>query len=458
MARTLSAVAREVRGRLIGADRAFGAVGTDTRALPPGALFVAIKGARFDGNDFVGKAAERGAAGALVSRPADLPLAQIEVDDTVRAFGAMAQAWRANFSIPVVAVTGSAGKTTVKELIASILARRLLVCVTQGNLNNEIGVPLSLMRLAARDEAMVVELGANHAGEIAYLGRLVAPTIAVITNAGAAHLEGFGSIAGVAAAKGELIDCLPADGVAVLNADDAFFADWRRRAGQRRVTSFGTAAGADVRLIGTPAANGETSRFALALPDGTTIAISSALVGRANVANALAAAAAAWTAGATPAEIERGLAAARPVQGRMNLMRGALGATLIDDSYNANPSAAMAALDYLAERPGRRILVLGDMKELGADAPRLHREIGEYARGRADDVVAIGALAAEAARAFGPNAPVCADLDEARAAIEARLAADVTVLIKGSRSMGLERLVAALAQGAPAASPGVRPC
>jgi UDP-N-acetylmuramoyl-tripeptide--D-alanyl-D-alanine ligase len=446
MARRLAAVARTIDGRLAGPDAAFGVVGTDTRTLPPGSLFVAIEGERFDGNDFVAVAAEKGAAGAMVSRLQDLPLPQIEVDDTRRAFGAMARAWRENFDIPVIAVTGSAGKTTVKELAGAILGTGRKVCITEGNLNNDIGVPLCLMRLDASDEAMVVELGANHAGEIANLGRLVEPTIAVITNAGAAHLEGFGSVAGVAAAKGELIDCLPDDGVAVLNADDAYFEEWRRRAGRRRVLSFGLDAPADYRPVGEAGAEDGGSRFVVATPGGDRLDIFLPLLGRANLANALAAIASASAAGARPDEIRRGLGGIRPVRGRMQKRRGLRGATLIDDSYNANPSAARSALDYLAARRGRRILALGDMLELGDESVALHREIGEYARGRCDALVAIGDLAAEAAEGFGDRASCFADIESAASMLREELAADVTVLIKASRSMGLERLVAALAE------------
>lgn len=446
MARRLAAVAATIDGRLSGPDTAFGEVATDTRTLPPGSLFVAIEGERFDGNDYVAAAAEKGAVGAMVSRFQDLPLPQIEVDDTRLAFGTMARAWRENFDIPVIAVTGSAGKTTVKELIGAILRVGRKVCVTEGNLNNDIGVPLSLMRLEAADEAMVVELGANHAGEIANLGSLVEPSIAVITNAGAAHLEGFGSVAGVAAAKGELIDCLAEDGVAVLNADDTFFDEWRRRAGRRAVSSFGFAATADYRLIGEAETADGGSRFVVGTPEGRPIDIHLALLGRANLANALAAVAAASAAGASEEEIKQGLGRVRPVRGRMQRRPGLSGATLIDDSYNANPSAARAALDYLSACPGRRIFVLGDMLELGDEAAALHREIGEYARGRCDALVAVGDLAAAAADAFGAGSSRCAEIDAAASIVREQLAADVTVLIKASRSMGLERLVTALAE------------
>jgi UDP-N-acetylmuramoyl-tripeptide--D-alanyl-D-alanine ligase len=453
MARCLSAVASRIDGRLSGTDSNFGVVGTDSRTLPRGALFVAIVGERFDGNAYVAAAAERGAAGAIVSRLQDVPLPQIEVDDTRQAFGAMAKAWRENFDIPVIAVTGSAGKTTVKELTAAILAVGRTLCVTEGNLNNDIGVPLSLMRLAEDDELMVVELGANHAGEIEGLGGLVEPTIAVITNAGAAHLEGFGSIAGVAKAKGELLDCLPADGVAVLNADDEYFDDWRQRAGHRRVVSFGLSESADYRLVGEPTTDRNGSSFSVRMPDGQTVDVRLALFGRANLVNALAAIAAASAAGASVAEIREGLAGVRPVKGRMCRLNGKNGATLIDDSYNANPSAARAALDFLAGCPGTRIFVLGDMLELGVAQRELHREIGRYAVGRCDRLVAIGDLAAEAAVGFGSQGSEFSDIDSARDAVLESLAPDVTVLVKASRSIGLDRLVKALA-----AADGVESC
>ncbi|MGD8339191.1 MAG: UDP-N-acetylmuramoyl-tripeptide--D-alanyl-D-alanine ligase [Gammaproteobacteria bacterium] len=444
MARCLSAVATRINGRLNGDDADFGVVGTDTRTLPPGSLFVAIKGERFDGNAFVAAAAERGAVGAMVTERQDVALPQIEVHDTRVAFGAMARAWRENFDIPVVAVTGSAGKTTVKELIGSILRVGRRVCVTEGSLNNEIGVPLSLMRLEESDEALVVELGANHAGEIANLGSLVEPTVGVITNAGAAHLEGFGSIAGVARAKGELIDCLPDDGIAVLNSDDDYFDVWRRRAGKRRVLSFGLSAEADYGLDGAIEFSDSGSTFSIATPAGEKIAVRLALLGRANVANALAAAAAASAAGASADEIRVGLERAASVQGRMRQLAGQNGATLIDDSYNANPSAARVALDFLAGRKGLRIFVLGDMLELGDEAAELHREIGEYASTRCDRLVAVGGLAAEAAMAFGASASAHTDIEAAAAEVRDMLAPGVTVLVKASRSVGLDRLVAAL--------------
>jgi UDP-N-acetylmuramoyl-tripeptide--D-alanyl-D-alanine ligase len=444
MARTLAAVAREVQGTLLGADRSFGAVTTDTRALGPGSLFVAIPGDRFDGNDFVDEASAKGAAGALVSRLATSPLPQIEVRDSRRALGAMARAWRASFSIPVVAVTGSSGKTTVKELVAAILGVSRSICVTQGNLNNDIGVPLTLMTLTEEHDALVIELGANHAGEIDYLARLAQPTVGIITNAAEAHLEGFGSLRGVCAAKGELLDHLPRAGTAVLNADDQFCSDWVTRSRSEFTVTFGFAANADCRVLGEPDFRATGSEFRMRLPDGAEADVWLPLLGRRNVANALAAAAAAQAIGASTEDIMAGLARAAPVRGRLRAVPGRNGATIIDDSYNANPGSVHAALDHLAALSGRRILVFGNMAELGPTAPALHKEIGEYARGRCDELFAIGDLASEAAAAFGPAARRLSDIEAARAALEPLLANDTTVLVKGSRVMGLDRLVRTL--------------
>jgi UDP-N-acetylmuramoyl-tripeptide--D-alanyl-D-alanine ligase len=444
MPRTLAAVAREVQGRLIGADQAFGLVTTDTRSLTQGALFVAIAGDRFDGNDFIADAQAKGAAGALVSRAAASPLPQIEVRDTRRAFGAMARAWRASFPIPAVAVTGSSGKTTVKELIAAILSVSRSICVTQGNLNNDIGVPLTLMRLSEEHDALVAELGANHAGEIDYLASLVQPTVAVLTNAGAAHLEGFGSLEGVAAAKGELFDHLPRAGTAVINADDRFRAEWLARAPCEFKVTFGFAPQADCRVIGEPAFGASGSEFTMRLPDGEELDVWLPLLGRQNVANALAAAAAAQAVGVSAEDIGAGLARVVPVRGRLRAVAGKGGAALIDDSYNANPGSVRAALDHLAALDGRRILVLGNMAELGPTARALHREIGEYARGRCDELLAIGDLATEAAAAFGSSGRSLEDIDAVRVALAPQLTSGVTVLVKGSRVMGLDRLVKAL--------------
>jgi UDP-N-acetylmuramoyl-tripeptide--D-alanyl-D-alanine ligase len=324
--------------------------------------------------------------------------------------------------------------------------------VTQGNLNNDIGVPLTLMRLTAEHDAGVIELGANHAGEIDYLASLAQPTVGVITNAAAAHLEGFGSLRGVCFAKGELLDHLPRAGTAVLNADDQFRSEWVARSRCEFTVTFGFAAGADCRVLDEPHVLATGSEFRMRLPDGEEADVWLPLLGRQNVANALAAAAAAQAVGASTDDIVAGLARASAVGGRLRAVAGRNGATIIDDSYNANPGSVHAALDHLAHLSGRRILVFGNMAELGPTAPALHKEIGEYARGRCDALFAIGDLASEAAAAFGTAGRPVADIAAARAALDPLLASDVTVLVKGSRVMGLDRLVKALEIDTPRAT------
>jgi UDP-N-acetylmuramoyl-tripeptide--D-alanyl-D-alanine ligase len=443
MVRTLASVAQAVHGRLLGPDAHFGAVSTDTRQDVRGTLFVALTGGNFDGNDYLEAAAIGGAAGALVSRPGDVALSQIAVADTRKAFGQMARSWRSNFEIPVVAVTGSSGKTTVKSLIASILGSDGNVCATEGNLNNDVGVPITLMRLGPEHSSAVLELGANHAGEIDVLASLVQPTVAVITNAGAAHLEGFGSIAGVAAAKGELLDHLAPARAAILNADDAYFEQWRDRARTRgaRIISFGFAADSDCTVVGEVESTADGSAFRMRLPDAAEVDVRLPLPGLHNVRNALAAAAASCALGISAAQIKRGLAQVQAVKGRLVALTGYRGARIIDDSYNANPSSVRAALDHLARLGGRRLFAFGDMGELGPDAEQLHREVGTYAIGRCDALFSIGPLAARAAESFGAGATVSSDIEHAAAVITPELGPGVSVLVKASRSMGLERLV-----------------
>ncbi len=441
MARTLAAVANVLDARLVGEDAGFGSVSIDTRKLDDGGLFVAIKGENSDGNDFIADAHAKGAAGALVTRRAEVELPQVKVKDTRVAFGRIARAWRENFGIPVVAVTGSNGKTTVKELIASILSNRCNVCVTQGNLNNDLGVPLTLMTLDEEHEALVAEMGANHAGEIDYLSRLVQPTVGVITNANSAHLEGFKSIAGVAAAKGELLDHLPRAGTAVINADDFYCNDWRARSRAETVLTFGFTAGADCTVVGDIAAGTSGCSFTMRLPEGERVDVALPLAGEHNVLNALAAATAAFALGTADEDIVTGLNSAHAVKGRLNILRGKSGAAVIDDSYNANPGSVKAALDYLANATGKRVFILGDMAELGSDAEELHREIGHYATARCDVLLTLGPLSRHAGEEFGGGAQSFDDVAELGVTVEGLLANDVTILIKGSRVMGLDRLV-----------------
>ncbi len=453
MTRTLAAFAHACGGRLAGEDRPFSGVSSDTRTLLTGELFVALRGERFDGNEFVRAALAAGAAGALVSREQPLALAQIVVPDTLVALQRAAHAWREAWSIPVVGVAGSNGKTTTKEMTAAILGQAGGCLATRGSLNNHIGVPLTLLRLQASDRFAVIEIGANHPGEVAALVGIARPTVGLITNAGAEHLEGFGSLEGVARAEGEMVEGLRPEDTAVLNADDAFVALWRSMT-RAQIVTFGVGAHADFRatdIDSTLTGEGFLTRFTLICPLGT-VAIELHLGGRHNVGNALAAAAAAAHAGASLDHIAAGLASVRPVSGRLQPKRAACGAWILDDSYNANPSSVRAGLEVLGPPSGRKWLVLGDMAELGAFAPEAHAEIGVLARQHGfERLYAIGSLAALAVERFGVGAQWFADaqaLSEALLAALASEAADVLVLVKGSRINRLERVVAALTAAA----------
>jgi UDP-N-acetylmuramoyl-tripeptide--D-alanyl-D-alanine ligase len=448
--RTLAEFARLAGGRLQGADRVYGDVVSDSRTLKAGELFVALAGPSFDGNEFVAAAAAAGAAGAVVAREQPLPLAQIVVDDTQAALERAARAWRAQFPGPVVGVAGSNGKTTAKEMTAAILSQAGPCLATRGNLNNHIGVPLTLLRLTDAERFAVVEMGANHAGEVAHLVDVARPTVGLITNAGAEHLEGFGSLEGVARAEGEMVAGLTASGTAVINADDDFAPLWRGST-PARVVTFGVRAAADFSASAVEAsvgAEGFSTRFRLSAPLGAA-EIRLNLGGAHNVANALAAAAAAASAGARLEHIVAGLAAVRAVPGRLQFRRSVGGGWLIDDSYNANPSSVRAAIELLATLPGRRWLVLGDMAELGAFALEEHVRLGELARAAGlERLYATGALAAHAAEAFGAGAMTCADVPALIATLRTAVGAagaDVRVLVKGSRFNRLERVIEALA-------------
>ncbi len=421
----------------------FSGVSTDSRTLRRGELFVALEGPRFDGHDYLPAVAAAGAAGALVRR-AHPALPCLEVADPLTALGRLAAAWRARFDIPVLAITGSSGKTTVKELLAAALAGLGPVLATRGNRNNHIGVPLTLLELRDTHRAAVVEMGMSHAGEIAHLTDLTRPTLGLINNAGPAHLEGLGNVAAVARAKGELIERLPPDAVAVLNADDAHCPLWRRLAGGRQIITFGLDRPADVTADCRMAADG--TDVELRTPNGT-VSTRLGLLGRHNVRNALAATAAALAAGASLADVAAGLRTTRPVSGRLYPLPAQQGARLIDDSYNANPLSVQAAIAVLAGLPGERVLVLGDMGELGADAAALHGECGAAARAAGiEHLITLGPLSAAAAVAFGPGAVACRELAELLDVVRALLRPDVTVLVKGSRSAGMERVVQALAR------------
>jgi len=444
----LSEFVNSVGGELVGADVAFTGISIDTRTLRPGELFVALAGPNFDGHDFADVAMQRGAAAALVQRQLPVALPQIVVPDTLAALSAFAYAWRRRFQLPVIGVTGSNGKTTTKELIGSILTRLGPCLVTRGNLNNEIGVPLMLLQLDESHRCAVIEMGASHQGEIAHLVSLAAPTVGIVTNAGAAHLEGFGSLEGVAAGKGELFLGLPADGVAIINADDAFATLWREARAADRVLTFGFEQPADfmahkVTVSSDPA--GARIEFDLVTPAGTRQAVLP-LAGLHNLRNALGAAAAAHAVGAALEDIVAGLAEVRSVAGRLELKAAINGAFLVDDTYNANPNSLRAGLDALSGFAGSRWLILGDMLELGGGADELHAEVGRYARSvGVERLLAVGPHSRFAAEAFGSGGQWFADMDALIAAARGSLSAGVTVLVKGSRGSRLERVATALA-------------
>lgn len=428
-----------------GADVEFHGVSTDTRSLPAGALFIALRGPRFDAHDYVAEAAARGAVALLVERAVDSPLPQLIVRDTRLALGRLAAAWRLHCNTPLVAITGSNGKTTVKEMSRAIFAQSGAVLATEGNLNNDIGVPLTLLRLTPQHRHAVIEMGANHAGEIAYLSDLAQPDAAVITNAGPAHLEGFGSVEGVARAKGEIYRGLRENGVAVINADDAFADLWRGMAGTQRQLCFGMAPEAAVTARWQPEGCG--SRLWLQTPVGETELLLP-VPGRHNVMNALAAAALALALDLSLEAIRRGLAGMQGVAGRLARRAAFNGAQLIDDSYNANPASMRAAIDVLAACAAPRILVVGDMGELGANAMPLHREIGAYARSAGIDALyATGPLSLATVEGFGAGAQHFADCAALAAALRKVLTVESTVLVKGSRSARMERVVEALQEG-----------
>ena len=429
---------------------ALAGVFSDTRKVLPGALFVALTGPRFDGHDFVAPALAAGAAAAVIKRAErarfqGLPV--IAVDDPRRALGALAAYWRRRMSATVLAITGSNGKTTVKAMLTAILRQSDSVLATPGNWNNDIGLPLTLCGLTPTHRFAVIEMGANHAGEIAGLTAIAAPDVGLVNNAGPAHLEGFGSLDGVADAKGELYAGLPERSVAVINADDAYAEQWRAGAGQRRIVSFSARGRADCAVTGhAPAAPAQPLMLTIA---GDPWWVALRYPGRHNVMNALAAAAMAHAVGVPGERIARGLAAATPVDGRLSRRPGPAGAQIYDDSYNANPASVQAGMVTLRALPGETWVVLGDMAELGEAAEYWHRVLGRFARQQGvARLFTIGALSRLAAAAFGDGAQHFERRDALIAALRSQLGAGVNCLIKGSRSAGMERVVEALTAAA----------
>lgn len=434
----LSDVARLANGRLHGSDGEVRGMIHDSRRVESGMLFVALAGDQVDGHEFLEQARAAGASGALVNRPVDSALPQVLVDDVQQAMGRVAAGWRSSLDLTVVGVTGSNGKTTVKEMITAILSAQAPTLATVGNYNNEIGLPLTLARLASEHRYAVLEMGAGRRGDIAWLAGLARPDIAVVTNAGPAHLETMGSLEGVARTKGELFESLAEDGRAVLNVDDDFAGLWRSMIADRPVLGFGFGPQADVRgamlnghaRIHTPAGDFELQ---LELP------------GRHNVMNALAATAVACHLELPLADVAEALNGMKTMAGRFQIHQSGAGWRLIDDSYNANPASLYAGLQVLVGLPGRAWLVLGDMAELGPDAARLHAEMGQSARDLGvERLLAVGPLSASSVAAFGRDAEHFASHDELLAALTGELEAGVNCLVKGSRSMAMERIVQAL--------------
>ncbi len=444
----LSDLVMPLSGAQIGADASFRTVSTDSRAVEPGQLFVALAGPRFDGHSYLADVAAKGAAAALVERYVEgAGLPQLVVADTRIALGQLGALNRTAFSGPVAAITGSSGKTSVKELLASILRAAYgddAVLATRGNLNNDLGAPLTLLELAPQHRAAVIELGASRVGEIAYTVSLTAPDVSLITNAGTAHVGEFGGPAKIVEAKGEILDGLSGAGIAVLNRDDKAYPTWEQRAAGRRVLSFAMQSPlADFH----PGSIGYDPRgcpnFVLTGPFGA-VRVQLNLLGRHNVANALAAAAAAYALGVKAEHIVAGLESLQPVKGRGVAQMLANGVRLIDDTYNANPASICAAIDVLTSFAGRKVLALGDMGELGEWAEQGHREVGLYAVGKVDTLFAVGPLMRSAADAFGAGGRHFADQQSLIAALRLEQGNGTTLLIKGSRSAAMDKVVAAL--------------
>ena len=443
----LSQAAEMMEANLQGVDAWVDAVSTDTRKQIDNTLFFALQGPNFDAHKVLEQSPDICPAGIVVSRPIQHPAPQIVVNDTRIALGELAAAWRQRFTGRVVALTGSNGKTTVKEMLAAIFAIEGSVLSTEGNLNNDIGVPLTLLRLRPQHQLAVIEMGANHSGEIAYLSEITRPNIALLNNAAAAHLEGFGDVEGVARSKGEIFSGLCQSGVAIINADDDYCDYWiSLNLGRRRIL-FGSDSRANVRLV-------SASPIEI-MSGGVVYPIAFQLEGEHNVYNAMAAWAVAMAVGVKPEIIQQGLASMRPVKGRLQLLQGYQGATVIDDSYNANPASLQAGIRVLAAKPGRRILVLGDMAELGADAAALHAEIGaQAAQAGIEHLLTFGALSHAAVEAFGDGGKHYQQLDDLMAETRQLLDKDTVVLIKGSRAARMERVVEYLSESTDELSEG----
>ncbi|MBI4005411.1 MAG: UDP-N-acetylmuramoyl-tripeptide--D-alanyl-D-alanine ligase [Gammaproteobacteria bacterium] len=438
----LSEAAKSLQSIYFGEDVRFSGCSTDSRKVNNGELFIALKGNRFDGHDFLKNAKQHGASAALVQKANEQYLPMIVVENTRHAMGKLAEYWRSEFDIPLVAITGSNGKTTVKEMLVNILRLQAPVLATQGNLNNDIGVPLTLFGLGNEHRYAVVEMGANHPGEIAWLSQIARPNVALITQCAPAHLEGFGSIEGVASAKAEIFGGLDQNGIAIINADDSYAEFWRDKITEFSQLSFGMERPADIsaKIISQSVSRGRND-FVMTTPSGS-IDISLPLLGRHNIINALAAAACAIGLNINLTLIKRGLENTPVVKGRLETKSGMNHSLIIDDTYNANPASLDAALNVISAFQGRHWLVLGDMGELGPESEAMHARAGKAARESGiEKLFATGPLSHAAVESFGDDAQHFADIKQLVENIQTDITSDVIVLVKGSRAMQMERVV-----------------
>lgn len=443
----LSEISRNLLAQLIGNDIAISSVSIDTRTLQAGDLYIAINGKNFDGHDFIAKAEQAGASALMVDHLVDTDLPQIIVSDTRIGLAELARLWRQKSKAQVLAVTGSNGKTTVKEMLAAILSVNVPVLATKGNLNNDIGVPLTLLKLNESHRYAVIEMGANHAGEIEFSSRYALADAAIINNVGSAHLEGFGSLEGIARAKGEIVSGLSMQGTAILNKDDAFYPLWQELAQERKIISFGFTSDADVSATEINSRI-ENHQFVTSFNLVTTkqsISILLKLAGQHNVKNALAAAAACLAIDIDLRQIKQGLENLRPVTGRLQPYIGRLGNVIIDDSYNANPSSLKVALEVLSQCTGETWMILGAFGELGEDSVNIHREMGESIKTyNVKRLFAVGENARYSVESFGAGAEFFSSQDELIARLQTQLTGKETLLVKGSRAQRMENVAASL--------------
>ena len=439
----LSEIAKALNVPFHGGDVYVKSIGTDSRSIAKGQLFVGIKGEHFDGNDFAAEALKLGAAAVMISAEKASIIPSVKVDDTRLALGILSHYWRNKFNLPLVAVTGSNGKTTVKEMISAILnAAGGKVLATRGNLNNNVGVPLTLFGLNNMHTFAVIEMGMNHEGEIRYLTKLASPKVALVNNAGTAHIGELGSREAIARAKGEIFEGLAEDGVAVINEDDNFSGYWKSLNKNRRIISFGFKEDSDVSA--SFQIQNIYSQIMLKTPNGS-IQFNLKMLGEHNVRNALAASAVAVALGISNESIANGLSQINPVKGRLNWLDGINGAAVIDDTYNANPDSVRMAIDVLAQQKGTQVFVMGDMAELGESAQQMHMEIGVYAKQKGiHKFLSLGKLSKLSSENFGDGGKHFNDLEALLEELRIAMKEDLTLLVKGSRFMKMERVISAI--------------